>query len=230
VTSLATACLVAIVVMMVGASWRPAAARPVHPRPESPSSGGGRFPVEKIRWPRRRHPLASPRSVASWCDALARSLRSGSTLVGALREAVPADPTTAAVTAPIRLALERGQSVGDAVGRVDRPGQHLHLALAVLTTAAHVGGPAGQALDATATTLRQRADDHDSRAVQAAQARMSAHVMTALPVVMLGVLVSTDGDVRATVSGPIGASCVGLGLALNGAGWWWMRRIVAGSP
>jgi tight adherence protein B len=230
VTALVTACLVATLVMLAGTSWRPRAARAVDPEPGTPASPRRRVLVREIRWPRRRHPLPAPRAVADWCDALARGLRSGSTLAGAVRELVPADPTTATVTAPIRLALERGQSVGDAVGRVDRPGEHLHLALTVLATVARVGGPAGHAIDATATTLRQRADDRDSRAVQAAQARMSAHVMTALPVLVLAVLVATDGEVRSTVSGPIGAICVGLGLALNTIGWWWMRRIVGGSP
>ena len=37
---------------------------------------------------------------------------------------------------------------------------------------------------------------------------------------------SFDDDVRSVVASPIGTFCVGAGLALNAAGWWWMRRIV----
>jgi tight adherence protein B len=229
-TSITTAGLAAALVVLTGALVRPRSTRPVDDTP-APASIRMRRPLAAgLLWRRpRRQVRPAPRSVADWCDAIARSLRAGSTLAGALHDVVPTDPVTAAVSAPIRLALERGRSVHDAVLRVDRPGEDLHLALTVLSTVARVGGPAGQAIDATAATLRQRADDRDTRAVQAAQARLSAHVMTALPLVMLAVLMSTDGDVRSAITGPIGATCVALGLALNGIGWWWMRRIVGSS-
>jgi Flp pilus assembly protein TadB len=50
--------------------------------------------------------------------------------------------------------------------------------------------------------------------------------MTAVPLLMLATLVVTDDDVRSVVASPIGTFCVSAGLALNAAGWWWMRRIV----
>ncbi len=50
--------------------------------------------------------------------------------------------------------------------------------------------------------------------------------MTAVPVLMLAILATTDHDVRAAVMSAIGFTCVAIGLALNVAGWWWMRRIV----
>jgi tight adherence protein B len=99
----------------------------------------------------------------------------------------------------------------------------------VIATASRIGGPAAASIDRAAMLLRQRASDLDERATQAAQARLSSHVMTAVPLLMLVVLLATDDDVRSVVTSPIGTVCVVAGLALNAAGWWWMRRIV-GAP
>lgn len=174
----------------------------------------------------RREPGAA--AVAAWCDDLARELRSGTTLRQALTNVVPDDASTSACTAPLRLGLQRARPIEQALtGDV---GAHLQLAVAVIVAAAEVGGSAAPAIDRVAATLRQRAADRDERRVQAAQARLSAHVMTAVPVVMLALLVVSDGDVRTTLATPVGGACVVVGLTLNVVGWLWMRRIVgAGS-
>ena len=171
----------------------------------------------------RRHPSA--RAVASWCDEVARRIRSGSSLRDAVA-LVPTDTATERASAAFRLAIDRGSSIGDSVARVDHPGPHLGLALDVLATTSRIGGPSAAAIDRTAQLLRQRAADLDERSAQAAQARLSSHVMTAVPVLMLAILVTTDDDVRVAATSPIGVTCVAIGLALNGAGWLWMRHII----
>ena len=163
--------------------------------------------------------------MAAWCDDIARHVRSGSTLRDAVT-VLPRDPVCERATASLRLAIERGAALGDAITRVDIDGPHLRLALGVVRTAGRIGGPAAASIDRTAMVLRQRAADLDERTTQAAQARLSAHVMTAMPLLMLAALVVTDDDVRSAVSSAIGTLCVGAGLALNAIGWWWMRRIV----
>ncbi len=109
-------------------------------------------------------------------------------------------------------------------------GPSLRLALGVIATAAQLGGSPAQAIDRTATTLRQRAADADERTVHAAQARLSAHVLTALPIAMLLLLFVTDGDVRAAATSPLGVACIATGLALNMVGSIWMRRIIGTGP
>ena len=177
------------------------------------------------RWNARRamqEPGAA--AVAAWCDDLARELRSGTTLRQALTSVVPDDATTSACTAPLRLGLQRARPIDEALtGDV---GVHLQLAFAVIAAATQVGGSAAPAIDRVAATLRQRAADRDERRVQAAQARLSAHVMTAVPIGMLALLVVSDGDVRTTLATPVGGTCVVAGLVLNAIGWLWMRRIV----
>lgn len=221
-----TSLMLALGVLVLAVSHRPMPTRLAELVPSPPRT------ARRNRWLRRwtargrvRHPDAS--AVAAWCDDLARELRSGSTLRQALTSVEPDDATTSACTAPLRLGLQRARPIGELLaGDV---GAHLQLAFAVIAAAADVGGSAAPAIDRVATTLRQRTADRDDRRVQAAQARLSAHVMTAVPIVMLALLVGSDGEVRTTLATPVGAACVVLGLLLNAAGWLWMRRIVGAS-
>jgi len=220
------AVLVALAVIATGASRRPVRHRT--PTPADRSSRPDIGILGRVAGHHRRRRPAGARAVAAWCDELSRELRGGSTLRRALATIVPDDDTIADRTASLRLGLDRALTVADATGRVVDPGRHLRLALAVIVATSDVGGSAAAAVDRVAGTLRQRATDHDERRVQAAQARLSAHVMTAVPLLMLGLLVTSDDDVRAVVHTPLGAACVVSGLVLNSAGWFWMRHIVGG--
>lgn len=210
------------------------AAAAVRPRPRRHQSdtvpAPARIDTLVISWTQRRARRREPsaREVGEWCDDIARRVRSGSSLRNAVTDAL----TGAAVeraTAPLLLGLDRGQSIVDAIGRVRAQGPHLELALGVLATASRIGGPSAAAIDRTAMLLRQRTADLEERSTQAAQALLATHVMTAVPLVMLGVLVVTDTDVRSVATSSAGASCIGAGLLLNVAGWCWMHRIVRSS-
>jgi len=216
------------------------AATALHPRPRRPvrddttprSFGASRLhpTIETMArsWRRRRmlRRPPTPRLVAEWCDDIARQVRSGASLRDALVSATSADAGIERVVDTLRLAIDRGASVTDAVGRVDSGGPHVQLALSVIGTASRVGGPSAAAIDRTAMSLRRRAAEIDDRSTHAAQARLSTHVMTALPLLMLTTLTVTDDGVRAVTVSPIGAACIGAGLALNLLGWLWMRRIM----
>ena len=54
--------------------------------------------------------------------------------------------------------------------------------------------------------------------------------MTVVPLLMLATLAATDSDVRSVATSAVGVLCIGSGLVLNAAGWWWMRRIVEVAP
>lgn len=184
----------------------------------------------QARWVERRmaHTTISPGAVAEWCDALARSLRAGTTLSSALMSIEPADPALAHRSQSVRQALGRGAIVSTAViglrpdpaSRPQRQSPHLALAAAVLATSGSIGGPAAASLDRLAGALRLRVADGQERSAHSSQARLSAHVLTFVPLTLLGLLAATDSDVRAVLSQPTGIALVSIGLALNLVGWW----------
>lgn len=183
-------------------------------------------PATASRVPRpRRRARVGPGDLAAWCDRLAREVRSGSSLVGALRDvAAPAGAPT-----EIRHRLDRGVPLAEAL-EVVAPTVDEQTVLIVLSACASHGGPAAQPLDRVAATLRRRAADAAERAVHSAQARLSARVMTVVPGGVLLLLVATSPSVRGVATTPTGLVLVGIGALLNGLGWWWMRRIIVGSP
>ncbi|MEY2958110.1 MAG: hypothetical protein RLZZ01_678 [Actinomycetota bacterium] len=182
------------------------------------------MPVRPRRRPRPRHLRPGPSDLAGWCDTLTRDLRSGTTLGLALRSR-PAPAGSVFDDLPRR--LERGMPVADAVGA--RRGTADEQAIAtVLIACAVAGGPAAEPLDRVAATLRRRAADDAERLVQSAQARLSARVMTVIPVAVLTLLLTTSPTVRGSLGAPVGLITVLVGLGLNLVGWRWMRRVIGG--
>jgi tight adherence protein B len=182
---------------------------------------------------RRRRAIVGPAAAGAWADEIARSLRHGSTLRTALLAVVPDDDALRTSSAPLRHRLDRGATVADAAddwaGRLDERdpgGQRLVAFAAVLAAAAQLGGSAATPLERFAVTMRQHVSDELERRAQSAQAKLSARVLTMVPIAMLGVLVVIDADVRNVLHEPSGAGVVALGLLLNAAGAWWMRRIL----
>ena len=112
--------LVVATVLVIGAGVRPRrAARIVDPPTANhrPATGSTR-PVDGAISRFRSRPVIRPGGVASWCDDVARRVRSGSSLSHALVESVPDDADIRAATAGLRLAIERGRPVADAVSNV----------------------------------------------------------------------------------------------------------------
>lgn len=98
--------------------------------------------------------------------------------------------------------------------------------LHALITAHTVGGPVAATLDNAAATLRERVTLRADARAHSSAARLSAAVLTALPVMFAAWMAATSASVRAVWVGPVGVVCGGLGVALNTAGWVWMRRII----
>lgn len=185
-----------------------------------------------------------PDAVATWCDSIAGRVRGGTTLHEALRIDVPTDRLLSVLTRDVRLGLDRGETLTVAIdraqhddrwpadresGRADAsiPGvKDLELALSVLRCAAEIGGSPAAPLDAVAAALRLRSADRQERASHSAQARLSAHVLTVVPLGTLVLFIVTTPQVRSVLTTPIGGSCLLLGLLLNTSGWIWMRSVI----
>jgi len=227
-----TAVMTGLLVMLIG--WRfqvrPQRRMPGPPTPvlesSTPSDVNGALRLRN-RWPVRRPTGLGPEHVAAWCDGLSRAVASGATLANAIRTVEPPAPCAAAVSS-IRLALERGASLQDACSSGPHP-PDLQVAVTVIKACATHGGPAAEPLGRTAAVLRGRAADAAERHTQSAQARMSAVVMTILPIGMLILLLATSASVRLFVASPTGLGVATVGAVLNTLGWRWMRRLVDGS-
>lgn len=179
------------------------------------------------RSPRRqdRRPVTDL-DVAAWCDDLAREVRAGASLATAVREC-EAHPGVADVTGPVTSRLSRGQSLSAALRATPaESASAIGLALTVLRSCADLGGPAASPLERVAATLRDRNAVREEQLAHSSQARMSARVMTLVPVGMLALLATTDPNVRAAIGTPPGLAAVTAGGILNVTGWWWMQRIV----
>jgi Flp pilus assembly protein TadB len=86
-------------------------------------------------------------------------------------------------------------------------------------------------LEQAGGVLRERRAWQYERHAQAAQARLSARVLTWLPMAFAAWGIATSGRVRAAYSAtPLTVWCTSAGIALNIVGWWWMRRIITGAP
>ena len=64
------------------------------------------------------------------------------------------------------------------------------------------------------------------RITASAQARLSARVLTVLPVGTLTLLAVVEPSTRDALGTPAGGACLVAGGFANLVGWWWMRRVI----
>lgn len=172
------------------------------------------------------------RDLPLWLDGSARAARAGASLPHAL-----IDGASALVGRPLDDelrpfvdALERNVPIGIAVdqqralGSVSRDRSLVWRALAL---ASRSGGPAAELLDAVAMTLHERAALAREVRALATQARASAVVLVAAPLVFALVAATADARVLAFFASPAGIVCVLAGIVLDGVGGWWMSRVTA---
>jgi tight adherence protein B len=208
-----TALWTALLVLSVGSAVR---LRPDPDLREVPAA------TPRHRPTRRRRVGEHRRVLAAWCDSLGAEMRSGATLHRAVAT-VPGPDTE--VWREVRRRVDRGIGLTEAVD-VTGSDPDDQAVLTVLAACGQHGGGSAAPLDQVAATLRRRSADAAERRVQSAQARMSARVMTTVPIAMLVVLVATSPAVRRAIVTPGGAGVVTVGTALNLVGWSWMRRLI----
>ncbi len=165
---------------------------------------------------RRRQRTLALDALAPMLDDVARQTRSG--------RSVPA-ARAAALTGRAELAAwfpQRG-----APDPVLPP--EAALASRALGVAAASPSNAADTCERAARAIRDRRAIAAERAAQSAPARLSARVMTVLPLGVAAWSVVVDADVRAVLlTTPLGWGCLAGGLGLNLAGRWWTHRLVTG--
>ncbi|MDP1818814.1 MAG: type II secretion system F family protein [Acidimicrobiales bacterium] len=163
-------------------------------------------------------------------DRLASAIRSGTAVRPALVAVARRSPSPLAEElAPLADALDHGAPLRPTLdGWSHRAmSRDVALAAAAIGLGAAAGGQVARALDGVAATLRERRELQAEVRALATQARASAGVLVLAPLGFTA-LVSTiePGAVRFLVATPTGLACLVMGLALDGVGAWWMRRIV----
>lgn len=209
--------------------------------------GGGARRVWAVVWARMRqmeqvlaeHGLASPRILArrrraeeqmpEAFGALAISLGSGLSLMQSMRY-VGGHADEPVRTEFLRTASEMGCGIpaSDAldglVGRLRAPG--LELVALALKVSRRTGAPLAGLLAEAARLASDRVELARRLDVKTSQARMSARLVAAMPVGMMGFLLLFSGDFRAGVATMTGALSIVVALALNLMAWVVIHRIM----
>jgi tight adherence protein B len=170
-----------------------------------------------------------PGAVAAVLDQTARQCASGVSLGEAFVTATNGSVLEHVFAAAIA-ALTTGESIGAALELVPVDQPDVALATHVLRLCALQGGTVSESLDRAAATLREREAVARERVAQSAQARLSARVLTVLPIAFGGWTILTTPTVQRFFLTPIGVACLLLGLGLNASGWLLMRRVSRGLP
>ena len=160
-----------------------------------------------------------PVDIAAALETCSRSLRTGSSLRNAIR----------ASSLPIAPALAEGHPLGvvlDGWAQLATDPAERMAATAVALAAA-TGGPQARAIDAASVAVRDRIAATDEIAAHSSQARLSATVISCLPVVFVAWTLLADRRTAATLIGtPIGWLCLVVGLGLDAVGLAWVRSLV----
>ncbi|PIE33139.1 MAG: hypothetical protein CSA55_02285 [Ilumatobacter coccineus] len=216
--------LVAVLVVMVGDRWRPRPPmRPIRSQlnttPPAATSHGSRW-----RWFRRRSRQPTPSELAVWLDQLADAARGGASLNTALATTTP--PESLTVLADELARRRRHGTPLDGLERDQTP--DIVVALTVIDTLTRVGGPPAEPLERAAAILRERAAAEADRHLHSVQARLSAQVMTGLPLALFMIELVVSPRLRSTMMSPVGLVLIMAGSGFLLVGWWWLQRLIAG--
>ncbi|MEN9646668.1 MAG: hypothetical protein RL238_3337 [Actinomycetota bacterium] len=170
------------------------------------------------RRPSRRSDAPGPEEWAQWLEAVAAHVRGGASLATAVQAAHRHHQLRGADIAP-------GAPLAAWVEA--RPGDpHEAVVAQVLTVAVALGGSVAATVQAGAALLRERAAVAAEASAHAAQARLSARVLTAVPLVFAGWNLVAGHGFRQALATPVGALAAVLGVLLSIAGWRWMHHLV----
>jgi len=171
------------------------------------------------RWPAPGAAASTPPiDAAGWAAVLERvaaEVRTGASLQAAIA-AVEALPVDAAGLA----------SGGGPLATLAAGGDDAAYALHALGAAHDLGGQVAATLDNAAATLRERDAMRAEARAHSAPARLSAGVLTAVPLVFCAGNLATSPTFRAAWASTTGLVCAAVGAALNIVGWRWMRRTI----
>lgn len=161
--------------------------------------------------------------------ALSMSLASGHSLAQGMRfvgahAQEPVHTEFLRVAAAIDCGISATDALDDLLVRIDAPG--LSLVTLALKVSQRTGAPLADLLSEASNMVGERIELKRRLDVKTSQARMSAHMVAAMPAGMCAVLALLSADFRRGLATPAGAGAVALGLALNAVALVVIRRIM----
>ena len=164
-------------------------------------------------------------------ERVASELRSGGTIATAISAVATGDgplgPDMARLDTRVRLGASLAQALR--AWADERSVAGVEASAGALAMCSSVGGRSADALDGLATSLRDRLGVAAEARALSSQARMSAVVVAGAPVAYIAWSALVDPHGLHVLTGTLfGRLCLGLGLALEALGGWWMRSIVRG--
>ncbi len=199
-----------------------------HLQPESSSQNG--IAPRVLKKTRTRRPHASPHVLPEYArclHSLARATRSHQPARDALTAALSLLPPTAALTKAID-DLHSGQEIEVSLSPLttDLHEQQLFEFLRI-SLVQHVFIP--RALEQAADIIREEFRQHQDITTAMAQARSSASLLTLVPFAALTLLLFSSSTARqGSLTTPF-VLTVGIGIAVNRLGWWWIQHLVHSS-
>lgn len=178
---------------------------------------------------RRRERHDAEEAMPEAFTALSMSLASGHSLAQGMRfvgahAQEPVHTEFLRVAAAIECGISATDALDDLLARVDAPG--LSLVTLALKVSQRTGAPLAGLLSEAASMVGERIELKRRLDVKTSQARMSAHMVAAMPAGMCAVLALLSADFRRGLATPAGAGAVVLGLALNVVALVVIRRIM----
>ena len=173
---------------------------------------------------RRRRP-----DLVAFTETCARTLRSGGTLAEALADAGHGTPGLDADMIMLRRHIDTGSSMPAALERwaEERKDPDIDLVVATCRLGNEMGGPLAEAFETIGGSVRARRDVAAEARSLSSQARASAALLVALPVLVGVLTIAVDPSTRhLLLATPVGWACLLGAMALDAAGITWMRVLL----
>jgi len=195
--------------------------------PQSQSSSDVLVVPRSLRIRRSRRQHSAPKNLPDYArclDSLARATRSHQPARDALTLAFTLLPTTAALIKATDN-LHSGQEIEDSLSPSECHQHEQQLFDFLRASLVHqVFIP--QALEQAADIIREEFRHHQDVTTATAQARSSASLLTLVPFAVLALLLLSSSTARQNSLAASFVLTVGIGIAVNRLGWWWIQKLV----
>jgi tight adherence protein B len=191
---------------------------------------GGAAPYAFVRHKKEQRLNRFEEALPESLDLLARAIRAGHPIASGIK--LVSDEAPEPVAGEFQRTFEEqrfGLPFDDAMlSMADRvPLVDLRMLVTAVLIQREVGGNLAEVLDNLADVIRQRFTVRRQLRTYTAQGRMSGYILAALPIVIGGLIFAMNPTyVRVLFENPVGSLLLTVAIAMQLAGFFWIRHIV----